>query len=55
MTYTDYINNISFKLIQPEVRVRGFYKLDGLLTPLGLSLEAWNTRLPERDPQMAAA
>ena len=54
MTYTDYINNISFKLIQPEVRVRGFYKLDGLLTPLGLSLEAWNTRLPERDPQMDA-
>ena len=29
MTYTDYINNISFKLIQPEVRVRGFYKQIG--------------------------
>ncbi len=54
MNYKEYVNSISFKVVQPERRVRGFFKLDGIATPLGLSLEALNTRLPESDAQMTA-
>lgn len=54
MNYKEYVNNISFKVVKPERRVRGFYRLDWITTPLGLSLEELNTRLPEPDAQMSA-
>lgn len=53
MTYTDYINNISFRLIQPDTKpFPGLGTLKRLMLKLNMPLDVANTVLPEKHQEM---
>ncbi len=49
MNYREYVARVSFRLYQPESRLRFYAPLAGLLAKFGGSLEIVNTRLPDSD------
>src|SRR3974390_2767074 len=55
MDFADYVQKISFRLLQPtSPRPSGFRALNNLARKAGLHLEMWMTRLPEDQQQMQA-
>src|SRR4029077_20011460 len=55
MEVADYVQNISFRLLQPTTpRPSGFRALNHLARKAGLHLEMWMTRLPEDQLEMQA-
>jgi hypothetical protein len=52
MDFRDYLNNISFRFLQPDRDPIGFYILGKFMDKFGISLEMLNTRLPENSRGM---
>ena len=53
MTYADFINNISFRFIQPNTKQPiGMGTLKRTLPKVGISLDVLNTVLPEQDADL---
>lgn len=53
MEVADYVQNIKFRLLQPESpRPSGFRALNNLARKAGIHLEMWMTRLPEDQADM---
>lgn len=53
MTYADFVKNISFRFIKPATKQPiGVGTLKRTLPKVGLSLDVFNTVLPERDAEM---
>ncbi len=53
MDFADYIQKISFRLLQPATpRPSGFRALNLLARNAGIHLEMWMTRLPEKQEEM---
>lgn len=56
MTYTDFIQGISFRFIQPKTKQPlGMGTLKRILPKVGLSLDVLNTILPEQDAALKAS
>ena len=53
MDFADYVQKISFRLLQPATpRPSGFRALNHLARNAGIHLEMWMTRLPEKQEEM---